>query len=194
MLKKFELDFDAIKYVKYSLAQGSTISQELLSLPIEKGNVTTYLPSTTTKSQRNNFEVGGLIKNNEVHNNLIYVISDYLSTNTENLAIFETLARPGDKWIQASKCHIITYDQSEVYNFIAPNIADYKEIDTAIRHSRSYPFIGILTHANNKQINLSSSVSITKKQINELVKKTCCILIGAYDDEAVLVWQPIKKE
>jgi len=188
MLKKFKLGSEAIEYIKYSLARGDTLSKYLLELPIIKGQVTTYLPTTTSRLQRLKFETGGVVNSSETEENLVSLISSYLGKPGKKWAVFETLARPGDKSLRLRKAQFFTYNQSEVYNFVTSDNNDPEKITNAIRSAKSYPFVAILTSISDVEVDIGTDDEITKNFLGKLAKGAEYILIGAYDDEAVLIW------
>ncbi len=187
-MKEFKLGDKAIDYIKYSLAGGDALSQYLLKLPLEAGQVTTYLPSTTTELQRHKFEVGGIINSMDAKKKLVSLIYSFLNIDTNRVAIFETLAQMGDKHLYASNVQFFTRHQSEVYCFVTSSNCTQEKIITAIKFAKSYPFIGILTSALNIESEIIAGGEIPDSFFEKLIKSVQYILVGAYDDETILLW------
>ncbi len=184
MLKEVSLNSNTIPYIRACLAQGDTVSQYLLDLPLEQGAVTTFLPPTVNLETITKFEVGGVVAKQQTYVTLANLIGSYFKQNENRVGLFEAIEQQGDKYLSSLTVPFMTH-KNEVYYILTNQSYDGAQIMTILQRARSYPFIGILTSA----LHMAGRGQLESDELKELVAQTDYILVGAYDDEGVLIWR-----
>jgi hypothetical protein len=188
MLKKVEFGPEATIYIRKQLSWGKTLADLLLRLPLEEGQVIAYLPTTASFEKSRDFETGGIAKTRETRPRLIAFISDYLSKPGKRYAVFEDPnAQVGDPHLQSSREQFFSHG-IDVFSFLTPQDHDSERILYTVTSVSAWYFIGILTSIEKGEPDIQNRQIATKELLIELAKRTEHILIGAYDNEAKLIW------
>ena len=187
MLKKFELGNEATDYIRSSLSHGLTFAHCLNGLKIKDGRITTNLPEDVSPHRISRFMMGGVTSRAQTYSWIIPLISAHLRRGCEAYAIFEDIARIGHPGFPSPEDKFFSFN-SEVYQFLGSNDNDISEIRRAIMASRKYPFIGVLAELTNEAIEIKRGQRLDLYALEFLAAGTRQILIGAYDEEGVLVW------
>jgi hypothetical protein len=188
MLKEFEFGSEAIIYVQSCLSSGNTLSRRLLKLTLGSGRVTAHLPANVSPVTAREFEFGGIAKGGEnPWSHLAAFIAEYLSGQGKRYAVFEAIERKGDPCVSSLDKKFFTHG-SELYFFLTSRDQDLSSITGTIRAARSYPFVGALTSVPEDEPDIRADFEVTTDVLEKLAARTEHILIGAYDDEGVLIW------
>lgn len=187
MLKAYELGEEAIHYIKRELGDGDTLANYLLDLELEKGQVMTHLPNGVNLETILQFGTGGVVSKSYTTENLLVWIREYLDGGSNHLAIFETLARPEDPSLSIPGPPFLVH-KNEVYYFVTSHSSE-SAISRSVRFARSYPFVGVLSSLPLEKYTIRTGQRIDKNTLRNLVQRCRYLLVGVYDNEAVLVWK-----
>lgn len=190
MPKLVEFGPEAITYIRSCLSEGDTLSRHLLVQPLESGRVTAQLPDSVDPEISQRFEVGGITRRSDTEFNLITFISAYLNEPGKRYVMFETLARLGDASLASSNNQFLTH-RSEVYYFLTSRNCNSEKIINAVRKARSYPFIGVLTSTPEDEPDIQTGHTLAPDVLEKFATRAEHILIGAYDNEGILIWSKI---
>ncbi len=187
MLKDFKFGSEAITYIRSCLSEGDTLSKYLLDSALGRGQVKAHLPADADPGYIKRFRWGGVTTRNNTRQFLTTFISAHLIKKGKQYAVFETLYRPGDICLLSSKEHFFTH-KLEVYYFLNSHDIDSDIIVSTVRFARSYPFIGVLTSIPEEESDIQAEHELPIDKLKKFVARTEYILIGAYDNEGVLIW------
>jgi hypothetical protein len=190
MLKKVQLGSEAIRYIAGSLSEGRSLSKYLLVLPLEKGNVTTWVDSATDHVALTHFKTGGIIAGEarrKADRMLARFVSSYLAQADTRYGIFEhALASEGDPFLLTKRINYFVH-KSEVYFFVTSKDGTPTKVDEAIKVARTYFFTGLLADLPDSQ-NIMNHQEADITLLKSLVDNTNHIIVGAYDGEGNLLW------
>lgn len=193
MLRKYMLDAEGTTYVKSLLASSSTLQPPALSsllahFPLEAGHTFTFAPQSTPKERLTSFHMGGLRHQDEVQEVVSQLIIDYLNTGGTRYLIFEdTVAYSTDPGIEKHRTHILTQG-SQLYHFLSRS-AQKELVDVTLRKVfYNWLVVGILT-SDPTLPQLRHRQEIGQEELRRLVQGTEYIIVNAYDNEGVVVWQ-----
>ena len=188
MLREYNFGDEAIAYVRSQMSQGHTLSKFLLQLLPMRGSVRTYLPESCPASTVRNFNTGGVTTTDETRSKWVHFISDYLGKLPgRRYAVFESLARPGDPYLSVTDSRFFSYGD-EVYCFLTSEDRDPGRIVHTMRDANPYPFVGVLTRMARNRPQVQAKHEVAENVLQALAFSAEHILIGAYDNEAVLIW------
>lgn len=187
MLKEFELGPDAVEYIQACLASGNTLAKELLELPLAMGSVLVHVPEATRQEAVRQFQVGGVATLDETRPHLVSLISSYLRQADGRVAVVESLNLPSDPAVSSSSLPRIIHG-SEVYYFLTSEDQNEEDLRRLLAAARLYPFIGILAPTTGNEIRSLGTVQADRTILKELATGAEQILVGAYDEEATLIW------
>lgn len=192
MLKEFQIDADAVNYIRQELREGDTFAEYLLDLPLENGRVMSYLPApvhpVTPKDFRQSIYIATGIKTaGEATSKLQRFVASYLTFDGNRYAIFETLGRVGDKWLSATNLSYFVHE-SRIYSFLTPAEANEQRILQVLKRARRYPFVCGLTRLPEDDQRVQTLQEIQSNTLRALAANTQHIVVGAFDDEAFLIW------
>lgn len=188
MLRQYELGSQAIDYIKSQLSVGHTLGRSLLDLPLDSGRVAAFLPTGTEPESLYAFQWGGVATATDgVWENMASFVSTYLRGGVGRYAVFEGF-RPADRMLTASGRQYFSFGPDEIYYFASSAGADSPKVEVAADAGRSYPYIGVLTSIPEDSPDIRSGSDICEELLKELAARAQHLLIGAYDDEAPLVW------
>jgi hypothetical protein len=157
-----------------------------------RDRVRTYLPESCPASTVKNFKTGGVTTTDETRSKLVHFILDYLGKLPgKKYAVFESLARPGDPYLSVTDSRSFSYGD-EVYCFLTSEDRDPGKIIHTMRDANPYPFIGVLTRIARSSPQIQAKREVTESTLQALAFSAEHILIGAYDNEAVLIWDSVK--
>lgn len=193
MLTKVKLGSRGIKYIKGEFLNGNDLALSLLQLPLELGDVITYLPESLKNDNTISFTDSmmlskGISIRSESQNKIAGFIISYLKTVPEAYAIFETLGEVGDEWVKLKDMIYFSFE-SKVYQFLTQNDLSDEKVKNALNMARDFPFICILSKITHP---INEREVITQDRLKEIVKSTNHIIVGAYDEEGYLICENIK--
>jgi len=188
MLKEFKLGSEAISYIRSQLGLGYSLAQHLLNLPLEQGQVTTYLPALTSDEAKRSFDKGGVVdRSEEPLHKVVTLVSAFLREQVKGYAVFEGFWRDRSLFATAKEQHLF-YEPEAIYYFASSANPDPVYIEAAVRAGRSYPYIGVLTSLPEGKPDIQSGTNVTSQQLRELASRAQHIVVGSYDDEGYLIW------
>jgi hypothetical protein len=177
---------EVIAYMRESLKSGDTLASYIHEKPLEKGRIIAVVPETTKPEALLQFDVGG-VGETDPKDFLVPAITDYLEGEGNRYAVFETLSRPGDEGLRRSEEPYFVYDD-EVYNFLHEGVLSRASARAVVVWARRYPpLVGILSRLASDRL-LTPREQVSDAFLRELAEGMDHLFIGAYDDEAVLMW------
>jgi hypothetical protein len=191
MLNEVELSDSALEYIKEELAIGDAIAKSLWRLiKFKEGVIRTFLPDDVIDKENLNFR-DSIAEDHQAmysatHKKVEDFITAYLSQQKNSIVIFETLASPGDPYLQRKKPQYFS-NQRNVYLYFAGDNFDEQKLSRIISEARGYPCVGILTSLPHGKT-VSSEQSVSDDFVQMLVEKTEHIIIGAFDEDGFLLW------
>ncbi len=188
VLREVEYDSEALGYIRECLSQGGLLSEYLLGLPLTRGRVWSRLPSGVGPEARRDFDSGGITTIAATRSWLVPLIDNYLRAREGRYAVFETLWHRGDPVLSKWTGRYFTH-KGCVYRFVPSQCCGREEVIGALEDARSYPLVGILASLPQGEPNIATDAEVSAHTLEELACRTDRLLIGAYDDESVLVWQ-----
>ncbi len=213
--KEITLGPEAVDYIRDLLAEGKTLGKFLLDRgDLNKGRVTTFLPSEADLSKVNNFSRGGVLPTPppETHHHftapdgtktvmvpvlgtgkqLAAMIQEFLGGNDERICLFESaVAKPTDGFLStpnAKDLRVLSF-QENVY-YLLKQQDDREKIEKALRYAKSFRVLGVLVHLSKDKFLDEDSVrkELTLDELKVLAEETEKIVVGAYDGEGYLIW------
>ena len=177
----------AITYIRACLERGNSLAKHLLRLPLEQGQVAVPLAAGVPEAVYSRFAVGGVTARKVTEPQLTAFVAEYLEGEARRYAIFEdALARPGDAILAKSKASFLTFD-SEVLHVLTAQERDPERILGVVRLATSYLFLGVLSSLD-PGTELRAGQALTADMLAAIAQHTDHLLIGAYDNEGVLIW------
>jgi hypothetical protein len=190
MLKEVELGEEAIKYIRHVLSQGGMLSNHLLDLPLQRGQVRTWLPTNVDPASLTAFEMGGVITGEmkkEVELKFADLVSKYLSESGTRYALFEhALARASDPFLLSVGAKFLIC-QSQVYFFLTSGDQDVREVLNTAKTASTYLFTGVLANLPDT-LEIRNHQEVTEEVLRTVVDKTEYFIVGAFDGEGYLTW------
>lgn len=214
--KEITLGPEAVDYISDRLAEGKTLAKFLLDrADLNKGKVTTFLPSNADLSKINNFSRGGVLPAPppETHRHytapdatrtvmvpvpdtstqLAAMIQEFLEQGDARICLFESaVAKPTDGFLStpnAKDLHVLSF-QENVY-YLLKQQDDREKIVKTLRYAKSFRVLGVLVHLSKDKFLDEDSVrkELTPDELKGLAEETEKIIVGAYDGEAYLIWR-----
>ena len=214
--KEITLEPEAVDYIRDRLAEGKMLAKFLLDrTDLDKGRVTTYLPSDADLSKINNFSSGEVLPTPPpethhhyttangtrtlmvpVHNTstqLAAMIQAFLKQEDARICLFESaVANPTDGFLStpnAKDLRVLSF-QENVY-YLLKQQDDREKIQKTLRYAKSFRVLGVLVHLSKDKFLNEDSVrkELTLDELKVLAEETEEIIIGAYDGEGYLIWR-----
>lgn len=194
----------AQKYILEALSTGNTMALKLQdSLKLEEGNILSYVPEKNIPTSGQDFttsilvtkysqhdKIDGAVSAADIDKWLIEKIALFLKERETHVCIFENaLIEPSYPIVKKWKARYAIF-KKEIYHLLYSQspIEQIKKLLTVSRATYP-PLIGILTSWNDK-LNLNQNPEfLDEEQINNLVKSTSSLIVGAYDGEGYLIWE-----
>ena len=191
MLKEYILGTAALDFVRQSLSVGDTLSRLLTKVPLETGQVTTYLSETVEPALIHRFDYAGVADAQKTEQRIVELIATHLCRDTRQLAVFESFTR-ADTSVFRSLSHQYFTHETEVYLFLASyHFQTNGVISGIMRGARHYPLIGILTSLSSCEAAIGNGQEVMIDTLEQLASRTIHILVGAYDREGMLIWSQV---
>jgi hypothetical protein len=195
-------------YLRGQLDQGRTLSSLLQRIDLAAGRFWTYLPPDPDGSAtRHPPEQGGLtppggptialagggrfvpvVATGEPA--IVELIGDFLRGGTDACCVLEdAMSRPGDPVIAGPDDIRYLFYGDEVYALLAGGDAGATSIDSAIRATRSYLLLAVLTLLPpGGDLAGPGGHVITFEDLRHFAEHAQTIVVRAYDGEGFLVW------
>ncbi|HEY3265365.1 MAG TPA: hypothetical protein VGM37_00445 [Armatimonadota bacterium] len=182
---------NANRFIRSVLEKGSgrSLGRALLALPLEDGSVETYLPRHPGDEQLAAFRWGGIGGGQRPKS--AEIIGPYLNGRPERCVvwpdgmpeyIFPGFQRSADDslWFRLG---------TEPYVYLhGPGPIEGAEIEMALRHAKGYHFVCALT-SWPEGTPIAPATEVTAETLQGLADRTQILLVGAYDEEAILAWR-----
>lgn len=210
-LNKLNLDYErTISYVRDQLSAGNVLSQELLhSLDFGSGQFFTLLPEDANLDKIYDFLDGCILPQNKTHeyidewgkkcsytwiptlkNEMSNLLFKKMTSKDSYACIFEDVVRQlGDRHLEFFDQHGVSY-LDEIYYIINKNNTSQELIFSAIGKANAlWHLLFILTEIDESNV---IGKEITLDNIKKFCKKIRLLVLGAYDGEGYLLWEPGK--
>lgn len=208
-LTRYNLEYKkSMVYLSDQLLAGNTLSHELLNmLNFGKGQFYTLLPNDAALEKIYEFSSGGVLPQNEIlegvnnsgqkyyysetptiKNELSEFIMKKMMRKDTSICLFEDVVRlPTYPHLEFFHKYGLVYS-NEIYYFLRKDMACEETIISAINKANSlWHLLFIVTE-------LEDSDSIEQSISLENIRSFCCkiklLILGAYDGEAYLLWEP----
>ena len=201
-----EIILDAVTYIQECLNRGNQLSHHLLQeIDFKSGYISSYLPSSTSIEQAQQFYTGGKLKSGDsfisngykvesvptFDTQLIETIQHHLQQNRENLCLFEDiLSKPSDPFLKRLNHPILVY-QEQIYFLLQDLEITSEKIAQVINNTTGAR--DFLCAFSSSHVDFGNKRMITSDQIQKLAQNTKKVAVGAYDGEGYLIWQNGKK-
>ncbi len=211
MVQLLEFGPDAKAYIRLQLSKQETLWRALCDLPLEMGRVFAWLPPHVSLwdllhfawhiNKRIDSEAGTI--DYEYREKQNSYIATHLGESSNKLAIFRGTPSPPLKEIRNLTGPVSTYRLTRrfpnTYSDEVPTITEIhhiikapvtrEEVDSALAGPlEGMPFTGVLTSLPPDHPGLPEERELDYSFIQLLVRRAEAILVGAYGDDAVLIW------
>ena len=199
----------ALDYLKTVLGRGGKLSSYIGRLPLIQGEISAFVPLSTTDETLYKFEYGGIyhyepcaeneyvvpIKNN-AKPLVIKEIQSYLMSDEANCCLFEdALSSPSDGWLLHKPLEYVHLDNNDMFYFFDNRRNDYNEIENALTKSTSHVFLCALSSLNQpSRSELSERKEISLDLLEQFASKVVRFFLMAYDYEGYLMWSLSNEE
>ena len=195
MLKQVQLDDSAFEYLQSSCRESSSIGQKLCQLPLENGEIITFVPPNTPDERIKQYSWGiveisrgSIYPLEDMWENMISIILDFLAQNNDHCVIIEDIVdTPHNLQIFGNQTFPILVYGEEVYYPIGQKEQDREKIKNILYYaSSSYVFNGIMTHYKWSQ---KFYETLTNQDIDQIVEDVEMVFTSAYDNEGFIIWR-----
>ena len=185
MLKLVKLDPDSIEYVRERISWGKQIGKHLLDLPLNRGEVTAFLPESIAVDRRRNLLAGGIGQTDQLVEPIVDFVSEYLSNNSRKYVIFDDPLAQKNTILQDEQIFVCG---SDVYPFVTSTDNYRERLKGELISIGTWYFIGVLTSLDEESDIILTGETITDKKLQMLASRTDHILVNAYDGETLVIW------
>lgn len=214
-MKKIVLGSLADSYLENALKSGSQLAMAIYkSANYRKGILNTFLPEDVTEDQIRDLYAGGKIFSDvskkikkgvfggihgvayqvtNAQDELINYLNKELVSIKNSFIIFENRsARPTDPSLEKETClKLFNYEFNEVYFFVDGNSKE--KLKDTISSSTELPYSLAFLFSEMNGISLVDNQKINVKEISNFIPYLQRIVVlGTYDGESYLIWEPIK--
>jgi len=208
-LIRHNLEFDQTwQYVKKSLDEANTLSSILIKLiNFKEGQFFTLLPVDANLERLYSFETGIVLTQNPIKEYVVngqkatYSVIPTIRDELADLIVNEINQKDHlcciiDDVIRevSDKKHIALYDtngliyQNEIYYLFTKYNLDRNLIIEGLNYSNAFwHSLGVLTETPLANI---AKFSLTSDKLQEIVNKIKLIMVGTYDGEGYIFWEP----
>ncbi len=210
IVKKIVTGLKSFNYIRSQLNIGIYLSNCISKLPIENGDVFSFVPEETSEENLFNFGSGGIYpfdKDQLKTTNLIPIRNDsksivlneileFIKTDESNCCLFaDPSASPNFPWVKSSGIEYVFLKHEEMYYYFDNRKYDLKEINEAFTISDTYIFLCALSSLNLEQRSYFEPFKeITTNSLDIFVKNTSAFFMKAYDHEGYLLWTKTSHE
>lgn len=199
---------EAKDFVRDRLQEGNTLSRFLLdTCDLDKGLVTTFLPSTVSYELANQFDTGGKLQVTEPtlyfeqgetsemlmvpmpnsYSCLAVIIREFLGKDQQHLCIFEDVtSKPGDPKISLEDKRILIFNEEVYYQLGRGD--DEGTIAKTIRDANSlWHFLCVMSSVSERE-GFVTDRYVASEKLKIFAEGAQKIVVGAYDGEGYLIW------
>lgn len=189
MLTEVRFGLEAVPYFDSCLLRGKTLATCILKYQrLETGQIIGYLPPNVPFERKTQFVAGGMFETPIDREKTVSWVSRFLQGPSRRYVVFEdAYAKPTDPWTQEPKTQFFSFE-SEVYHFLTSRDQKLETIIQTLRWADGYPFIGAFTSLPADGPEIKHRQEVTRDIVEELAKRVEHILVGAYDNETMLIW------
>ncbi|HLG95245.1 MAG TPA: hypothetical protein VKX49_02910 [Bryobacteraceae bacterium] len=209
MVERKQLGDLAIQYFRKTLADGDRLANFLLSLDLDRGTASAFLPSAVNVQAITDFQNDDTSLDrfrspgDDWRSEERKFVHSYLTWDVENFAVWESWpekqeqANPWDEAVlyfwNVDGLHSCwdrpggtKFPSRTRYAYVAS--PDERMISIAFDHARPYPMICALTGTPKTSDFKKASFVVPDSLLAELAANTRHILIGAMDERVCLIW------
>lgn len=183
----------AIHYLRGYLWLSRPLSRGLGRLPLETGDVFTWLPAAVDPHQVD-FKDGALgMSSADSHKMLTTFISDFLQEHTNGIALFEDqVASAGDKWLATETAPYFVHG-SDVYFYRTSRDADPDLVSKTIATSVDWRAVAALVSPDEELPAFEPRQQVNSLLLERLGQVADLMVVGAYDGDGFIVWSRLGK-
>jgi len=186
MLKEFIFYDEALPYILLELEQGMSLAKALYyRVGKFDGTTKAFLPESSELLDRVTF-MHGIFPGPADDTPIREFISDYLSKSKNRIAVFENYTYSPSYFKESKDSNVIFY-MEEVYEYLTHRDKNIKEVNKVYSRKSNYPSIGVLSELPSN-VTLPQGEFVNQSLLEEISNHSDHILIGAYDDETMLIW------
>jgi hypothetical protein len=202
--KKVVTGTEAFSYIRKQLDMGISLSHFVNSLPIEGGQVFSFVPEETSSEKLYDFISGGIhpfeneeLKSTELdflHNEakrlVLEEIIKHIDENDQNCCIFENPnASPYFPWVKSSGIEYVHIGNEEMFFFFDKKGSDFEKVENAFTTSDVYIFLCALSSLDQTvHSSYDGFKEISVELLDVFVKNVSSLFVKAYDGEGYLMW------
>ena len=194
----------AYDYLRKQLDMGISLSQCISKLPLERGEVYSFVPEDTSDEILYNFDFGGVYAidkakartsqispvKNDARPIVLSEIQNYINEGEMNCCIFEEPnASPDFHWVKTSGMEYIHLNNQEMFFFFDKGNNDNEKVQDAFTTSEVYIFLCVLSELKKEehaQFAAFNEVAIDALELFAINMKK--MFVRAYDGEGYLMW------
>jgi hypothetical protein len=202
--KKNVTSSKAYNYLRKQLDMGISLSQCISKLPLEKGEVYSFVPEDTSDEILYNFDFGGVYAidkekaissqispvKNDARPLVLSEIQNYLNEGEMNCCIFEEPnASPDFPWVKTSGMEYIHLNNQEMFFFFDKENNDNEKVQDAFTTSEVYIFLCVLSELKKEEhAQFAAFNEVAIDAIELFAKNMKKMFVRAYDGEGYLMW------
>ncbi|MCF7806182.1 MAG: hypothetical protein K9M07_03300 [Simkaniaceae bacterium] len=190
-LKKFQIESKfGINYFKSNLLNTNALSSKIInSFNLNNGNFFTYLPSHTHSDQIIKFKNSGIASQTRMKT--AEILLKKTTSNKYLTCIFDDVSSSFHSGYSDPLflSHGIRYNEEIYYYLNYKNISKNLILDCLYASNSLWHSLCIIV-----EYSLENQKELTTEIFEELLSHTKLILIGAYDGEGYIFWEPDKKK
>lgn len=187
MLRKVALGHDAVSYLRTSLSEGSTLSRLLVSLPLDSGRITTFVPRTLTDSSIHNFTAGWSPNPGGVFEKVRNHVAMYVRTKAGGCAVFEDInSSPREVETGPPSYPYFVFDD-EVYPFLTSTRGGSRAVRRVMLATYSYRFLTVLGDFADVLGSRDGQV-VGEVLLRDIARRAEQLVVSAYDSDGCLIW------
>ena len=177
----------AYAHVHRCLAQGDLVAACLRGIDLTTTEILAPLPSGLSETAIMSFGSGGTGAFSAIRSLMRRLVDDHLAQGPEHCVVFETIARPRDPRISTRPAYLF-FAMDRVYSFATGDPAAPPEQGKhALVSARAYPMVGVFSTVPPSLGVLQRNGTLSPAEVRALIVPATLLIIGAYDDEGVLL-------
>jgi hypothetical protein len=197
IVKLVTLGSDAVAYIREELVHPDPLADALRQLPLEAGQVTSYVPSQTTDDELRKLRAvfsAPFGEGPRAYATMIKFVYDYLQLGGRRALIMGChpallldtrmfnhliLGRFGREWAEWVMCEERMY-------FFATEASTYNRVHHVFDDVQAMTIFGVL--ASELPRSVTPQEVVTQTAVADVVRLADHVLVGAYDSGGMLIW------